>query len=93
MLLQFFICSTINTWTANSPDPDQTPQSAASESTQFATHTAVFDTSTGSKINLFKFYDRQYGKELSHPNSSGKIRPFPLFAVIQENVGFSHASR
>ena len=40
----------------NSVDPDQTPQSAASDqSLQFASHPGFFDTSKGNEIDWFEF--------------------------------------
>ena len=57
---------------ANSVDPDETHKCGVSSgSTLFATHSAILDTTLGSKFYLFKFFDK-YGKELRYLNTKGK---------------------
>ena len=43
----------------------------SSGSTLFATHSAILDTTLGSKFYFFKFFDK-YGKELRCLNAKGK---------------------
>ena len=59
---------------ANSVDPDQTPQNAASDQGQHCLHlSTALDTSTVSKMQ-FKIQDK-YGKAFRRPNTSkGQIR-------------------
>ena len=57
----------------NSVNPDETHKcSISSGSTWFATHSAILDTTLCSKLYLFKFKKKKYGKELRCWNTLGK---------------------
>ena len=58
---------------ANSVDPDETPQNAASHQNLHCLPLIqqFLDTPSGSKLYLFKF-ENKYGKELRCPNTFGK---------------------